>query len=150
MRKILLLVVLGTVFSLPLSAGDGLVSAPSKFSVGETMDRFEQAVQAAGMSVFARIDHAKGAAKADMQLAPTELIIFGNPKIGTKLMQSNQRIGIDLPLKALAWQDGQGKVWLDYLQPSDLLARFGIADQPDIQQKMTGALAKFAAAATGQ
>ena len=83
-----------------------------------------------------------------MELPPTELIIFGNPKIGTRLMQSNRLIGIDLPLKALVWQDENGVVWLGYSSPADLLGRYGIEELPELQNKMTGALGKFAAAAT--
>ena len=149
MRRLIILLTLFAVFTLPLQAGDGMVTVQSQHSVADTMDRFEKAVRAAGMGVFARIDHAKGAAKAGMQLAPTELIIFGNPKIGTQLMQSNQRIGLDLPLKALVWQDAKGMVWLGYTGPDHLLGRFDITDRAELQKKMTGALGKFAAAATG-
>mgnify|MGYP003573337281 CR=1 FL=1 len=148
MRRLIILMTLFAVFTLPLQASDGMVIVQSNHTVAETMDRFEKAVRGAGMGVFARIDHAKGAAKVDMQLAPTELIIFGSPKLGTQLMLSNQRIGLDLPLKALVWQDEKGMVWLGYTSPDYLLGRFGITDRAKAQQKMTGALGKFAAAAT--
>ena len=95
-------------------AVDGLTTLPSSHGPKETMNRFEADVKAKGMTVFARIDHAAGAAAAGLPLRPTELLIFGNAKGGTPLMQSNQTIGIDLPLKALVWQDGSGKTWLSY------------------------------------
>ena len=82
------------------------------------MDRLETEIRAQGITVFARIDHAAGAAEAGFTLRPTELLIFGNPRAGTPLMQSVQTIGIDLPLKTLVWQDASGKTWLSYNEPS--------------------------------
>jgi uncharacterized protein (DUF302 family) len=102
---------------------DGLVTIASEFSVKETLDRLEARLKAKNITVFARIDHAAGAASVAMQLRPTELLIFGNPKAGTPLMQSNQTIGLDLPLKILAWQDESGEVWLTYNDPSWLAQR---------------------------
>src|SRR6516164_546572 len=98
-------------------AADGLTTIPSSYGPKETMDRLEAEIKAKGMTVFARIDHAAGAAQAGLSLRPTEVLIFGNAKAGTPLMQSNQTIGIDLPLKALVWQDADGKVWLSYNEP---------------------------------
>src|SRR5258707_12096876 len=90
---------------------NGLVTIPSQFSASDTMQRLVAAITARGMTVFARIDHADGAAKVGMTLRPTELLIFGHPKGGTPLMLSRQTAGIDLPLKALAWQDdNRGKL----------------------------------------
>src|ERR1700680_3111968 len=102
---------------------DGLVTIASKFSVKEAIDRLEANLKAKDITVFARIDHAAGAASVAMPLRPTELLIFGNPKAGTPLMQSNQTMGIDLPLKILGWQDAGGKVWLTYNEPSWLARR---------------------------
>ena len=85
-------------------AADGLVTLPSSFGPKETMDRLEAAIKAKGMTVFARIDHAAGAAAAGLALRPTELLIFGNARAGTPLMQADQTIGIDLPLKALVYR----------------------------------------------
>ena len=94
---------LASIFLVAVVQGDdGLVKLKSAHSVPETLDRLERAVTAKGMAVFTRIDHAKGASRVDKQLRPTELLIFGNPKVGTLLMQSNQNAGLDLPLKALA------------------------------------------------
>jgi uncharacterized protein (DUF302 family) len=108
-------------------AADGLTTIPSSYGPKETMDRLEAEIKAKGMTVFARIDHAAGAAQAGLSLRPTEVLMFGNAKAGTPLMQSNQTIGIDLPLKALVWQDANGKVWLSYNEPSWLAQRHGLA-----------------------
>jgi uncharacterized protein (DUF302 family) len=101
---------------------DGLVTVACHHSVKEAIDRLEAALRAKGVTVFARVDHAAGAASVDLKLRPTEVLIFGNPKAGTPLMQANQTIGLDLPLKILAWEDAEGKVWLTYNDP-DWLAR---------------------------
>lgn len=95
-------------------AEEGLVTIASKYSVKETLDRLAAALAAKSITIFARIDHAEGARSVGMDLRPTELLIFGAPKAGTPLMQAKQTIGIDLPLKALAWEDADGKVWLGY------------------------------------
>ncbi|WP_158817855.1 DUF302 domain-containing protein [Methylocapsa sp. S129] len=105
---------------------EGLISIPSDFDPKETMDRLEAALRANGVTIFARIDHAAGAAKVGEDLRPTELLIFGNPKGGTPLMQAEQTIGIDLPLKALVWRDAAGKTWLSYNEPGWLAERHGL------------------------
>jgi uncharacterized protein (DUF302 family) len=107
-------------------AADGLTTLASSFRPKETMDRLEAGIKAKGMTVFARIDHAAGAAEAGLPLRPTELLIFGNAKAGTPLMQANQAIGIDLPLKALVYEDAAGKVWLSYNDPRWLAHRHGL------------------------
>ena len=99
-------------------AADGLITMRSSQGPTETMNRLEAALLAKGMTVFARIDHAAGAAAAGLALRPTELLIFGNAKVGTPLMQSIQTVGIDLPVKALTWQDEAGNTWLSYNDPS--------------------------------
>ncbi len=99
-------------------AADGLTTIPSSFAPKDTMDRLEAEIKARGMTVFARIDHAAGAAQVGLPLRPTELLIFGNAKGGTPLMQSDQAVGIDLPLKALVWEDANGKTWLSYNDPN--------------------------------
>jgi uncharacterized protein (DUF302 family) len=105
---------------------DGLVTIPSRYPVAETMLRLAAAVAARNMLVFARIDHADGAAKMGQRLRPTELLIFGHPKGGTPLMQDRQTVGIDLPLKALAWEDAEGKVWLTLNGASWVAERHGL------------------------
>ena len=129
-------------------AETGLVNVASTFGVQETADRFVAAAEKAGLKIFARIDHAAGAAKVGKSLRPTQLVIFGSPKVGTALMTSDQRAGIELPLKALAWQDAEGRVWLSYNSPEHLFGRFSITDREKVKQKVTGALAKLTAAAT--
>lgn len=105
---------------------DGLIACVSKFGPKETMDRFAAAVTRRGISIMARIDHAAAAAAVGMELRPTEVLIFGNPQAGTPLMQAVQTIGIDLPLKALVWQDEGGSTWLAYNDPQWLAHRHGV------------------------
>lgn len=112
-------------------ATEGLRTIPSSLGPKETMDRFETEVKAKGMVVFARLDHAGGAAAVGLTLRPTELLIFGNARGGTPLMQSNQTIGIDLPLKALVWEDASGKTWLSYNDPAWLARRHGLGAEAD-------------------
>ena len=111
------------------------------------MDRLAEAVTARGMSVMARIDHAGAAARVGLELRPTEVLIFGNPRAGTPLMQSAQTLGIDLPLRALVWQDEQGKVFLGYYDPQWLAARHGLADGPAVTA-ISAAMAAVAETAT--
>ena len=107
----------------------GLVTIRSQVSVSETIDRVVAGATSRGLIVFARIDHADGAAKAGMQLRPTELVIFGHPRGGTPLMIDRQTAGIDLPVKALAWEDAEGKVWLTYNDARWLADRHGLGPQ---------------------
>ncbi len=138
-------------FMLPIaSADDGLISIRSAHSVPVTLDRFGKVVRSKGMTVFARVDHSKGAAGVSLPLRPTVLLIFGNPKIGTLLMQSNQNAGIDLPLKVLAREDENGDVWLVYNDPVYIVSRHGISDRDQIVAKMRKAMQGFSAAATAK
>jgi uncharacterized protein (DUF302 family) len=107
-------------------AADGLVTVESHFGPKETLDRLEAEIKAKGLTVFARIDHAAGAAAVGMTLLPTAVLIFGNARGGTPLMQANQLIGLDLPLKVLVWQDVSGKTMLSYTDPGALAARFSL------------------------
>jgi uncharacterized protein (DUF302 family) len=128
----------------------GLVTVPSAYSVKDSIDRFELDVKSKGMTVFARIDHAAGAKEAGLALRPTELLIFGHAKAGTALMQSYQTIGIDLPLKVLAWEDAAGKVWLSYNEPGWLAARHGDPLQGgEAAKRMTAALVGAIGKASG-
>jgi len=151
MRKGLLVVVL-TILAMPLAyaADNGLITLKSPYSVDQTLDRFEQALKAKGMTVFTRIDHAKGAAGVDLKLRPTTVLIFGNPKIGTLLMQSQQTAGIDLPLKLLAWQDADGQVWIAYNDPGYIAARHDIKDRDPVIAKMRKAMGNFTAQAVAK
>jgi uncharacterized protein (DUF302 family) len=131
-------------------AADGLTTIRSANGPKDTMDRLEAEVKAKGMTVFARIDHAAGAADVGLSLRPTELLIFGNAKGGTPLMQSIQTIGIDLPLKALVWQDASGATWLSYNDPSWLAKRHGGGRELDATVgALTAAIDAVARAATG-
>lgn len=114
--------------SLMTSAAEGLISLQSPHSATATMAKLEVIVKEKGLEVFARIDHADGAEKIGESLRPTELLIFGNPKGGTPLMQCAQTVGIDLPLKALVWEDAAGQVWLSYNDPQYLADRHDAAD----------------------
>jgi uncharacterized protein (DUF302 family) len=107
-------------------AGTTLVTKPSKYSVPETIDRIERAIAAKGMQIFARIDHSGEAKKVGLAMRPTELLIFGNPKGGTALMVARPTAAIDLPMKALAWEDPDGKVWLTYNSPEFLQERHDV------------------------
>jgi uncharacterized protein (DUF302 family) len=131
-------------------AVDGLTTIRSSHGPKDTMNRLEAAVKAKGLTVFARIDHAAGAAEAGLPLRPTELLIFGNAKGGTPLMQLAQTIGIDLPLKALVWQDASSSTWLSYNDPGWLAKRHRLGHEVDAAVSAIAAaldaLAKAAAA----
>ena len=129
------------------SAGSGLVSVKSPHSVNETADRLERILQAKGMTVFNRIDHSAGARSVGIDLRPTQLLVFGNPKVGAPLMQCGQSMAIDLPQKALIWEDEAGTVWLTYNDPQTLAARHGIEGCKEVLAKVQAALGNFAAAA---
>lgn len=109
-----------------LAAGGTVVTKPSKYSVHETINRIENAVTEKGMKIFARIDHGGEAKKVGLAMRPTELLIFGNPKGGTALMVAKPTAAIDLPMKALAWEDEDGKVWLTYNSPELLRERHAL------------------------
>ena len=112
------------------NAADGLVSLKSPYSAVVTMDRLEALVKQKGLNVFARIDHAEGAAKIGKTLRPTQLLIFGNAQGGTPLMECAQSVGIDLPLKALTWEDQSGQAWISYNDPEYLAKRHEASDCP--------------------
>lgn len=127
----------------------GLVQVDSPHAVSDTMDRLEAAVKERGFRVFARIDHAAGAASVDMTLRPTQLLIFGNPQGGTPLMQNAQTMGIDLPLKALVYEDAQGQVRVAFNDPAFLADRHDMANAAQIAERMGGLLNALGKAATG-
>ena len=119
---------------------EGLTTIPSSLGPKETMDRLVAEIRAKGMNVFARIDHAAGAAEGGLKLRPTELILFGNALGGTPLMQSVQTVGIDLPLKVLVWEDAAGKTWLSYNEPRWIAQRHGVTSTEQVVSKMTDML----------
>jgi uncharacterized protein (DUF302 family) len=149
LAKILALSAVICLWGVQAMAADGLITMRSSYGPKDTMNRLEAEVKAKGMTVFARIDHAAGAAAVGLSLQPTEVLIFGNAKGGTPLMQSAQTIGIDLPLKALVWQDEAGSTWLSYNDPGWLAKRHGLRHEAEATvTAMTAALAAIARAAT--
>jgi len=130
-------------------AVDGMTTIASSLGPKETTDRLEAEIKAKGLTVFARIDHAVGAAQVGLPLRPTELLIFGNARGGTPLMQASQTAGIDLPLKCLVWQDEAGKTWLSYNEPGWIAHRHGLGATADAAVKaMTAMLGAVTEAAT--
>jgi uncharacterized protein (DUF302 family) len=129
------------------NANEGMISVKSPHSVKETITRLEDMAKQRGLNIFARIDHAAGAAKINKTLRPTELLIFGNPQGGTPLMECAQTMGIDLPLKALAWEDDKGVVWLGYNDPAYLAKRHAAPHCPAVSN-VGKALAGLVDAAT--
>lgn len=130
--------------------GSGIVKLSSAYDVATTADRLVNRLKAQDMKVFARIDHAQGAARVKQSLRPTELIIFGNPKVGTPLMQCAQTAALDLPQKALIWRDDAGDVWLAYNDPRYLARRHELQGCDAVLSKIAGALDRFARFATSQ
>ena len=127
---------------------NGLVTLPSEYPVAETIDRLAALATGRGLHIFARVDHADGAAKAGMVLRPTQLLIFGNPTGGTPLIQDRQAAGIDLPVKALAWEDAEGRVWLAYNDAAWIAQRHGLgADSKKAVEAMAAGLAALTKAA---
>jgi len=147
--KVFILIAAICLWEVQAMAADGLITLRSSYGPKETMNKLETEVKAKGLTVFARIDHAAGAAEVGLPLPPSELLIFGNAKGGTPLMQSVQTIGIDLPLKALVWQDASGTTWLSYNDPNWLAKRHGLGHEADAPVKaISAALDAMAKAAT--
>jgi uncharacterized protein (DUF302 family) len=111
-----------------MNTGEGIISNASKYSAPETLDRVDALLQSKGIKIFVRVDHSGEAEKVGLKMPPTQLLIFGNPKGGTSMMLAAPTAAIDLPLKALAWQDSGGKVWLSYNDPEYIKKRFGLTD----------------------
>ena len=125
------------------------VAAAGELVVKETIEALAAALEKKGIKIVARVDHAAGARAAGLELAPSELLIFGNPKLGTPLMQSNATIGLDLPMKVLAWQTADGKVMIGYTAPDALAGRHAITDRAEVLATMTKALDGLTNAAAG-
>ena len=148
MKKKLLLTVLLTGFQTLAFAANGLITIESDFSVKQTTDNLVNVLENKGMTVFAVIDHQQGALKVEKHLRPTTVVIFGNPKIGTPLMNCAQTFAIDLPQKSLIWQGEDGQVRYAYNNPQYLANRHHLDGCDKVLAKVKGALAKFAKAAT--
>lgn len=144
----LIISILGLLVCNGIAADNGLVNVKSNHDVTTTADNLESALTSKGMTVFTRIDHAKGASSVDLEIRPTEVVIFGNPKVGTPLMQCQQTVAIDLPQKALIYKDDQGQTWLTYNDPAYLNQRHNLEQCSEVLDKVSAALANFARAAT--
>ncbi|MCP4470218.1 MAG: DUF302 domain-containing protein [Gammaproteobacteria bacterium] len=143
MHQIITGILLAFLVATSVTAGEGILSVKSAHSVSDTADRLEAILGAKGMSVFARVDHAAGAQKAGKSLPPTQLLIFGNPKVGTPLMLCSPSIAIDLPQKALIWQDADGVTWISYNDPQFLKLRHNTQGCDAVLQKVSMALGNF-------
>lgn len=150
MRNPILALISAAIFLLPVhvNATEGMIKVKSAHRVEATADKLTNVVTGQGLNVFARINHSQGAEEAGMELPPTELIIFGNPKAGTPLMQCARSTAIDLPQKALIWEDEEGQVWLGYNDPQYLKERHGIEGCDKALENISKALEKFAGMAT--
>ena len=132
-------VVLLWIASTSTYATEAYIIKKSSYSVDETLNRLEVVLKKKGITIFARVNHTAGADRVGLKMQPTQLLIFGNPKMGTPLMNENRLMGLDLPMKALAWKDEASQVWLGYLNPAELQSRHGIKNQAIIN-KMKKAL----------
>ena len=148
MGKINLTLLFVFLIASPVMAVDGMINVPSAFNVGETADRMENVLNKKGMTIFTRIKHSEAAAKVGIELRETELIIFGNPKVGSPLMKCQQSVGIDLPQKALIWEDESAKVWISYNDPRYLEKRHDISGCEKVISKIEKALAGITKAAS--
>ncbi len=133
--------------SAPARGTEGIILVPSALDVKSTMDKLQKALTEKGITVFARVDHAAGAKSIGQTIRPMELIVFGNPKLGTPLIQKNPEIGLDLPLKALVYQGENGTTYIAYTDPAFLAKRYGIAGAESTVTQIAEALKGFAAAA---
>lgn len=134
--------------AIPVAAADGMVNVSSTFTVEETADRMERILKEKGMTIFNRIKHSEGARKVGISLRATELIIFGNPKVGSPLMRCQQSVAIDLPQKALIWEDDKAKVWISYNDPKYLERRHDISGCEEVISKIQQALGGITKAAS--
>jgi len=150
MKKFLLAIFIMASISTLSIAGDGMITLKSTHSVKDTGDRLVKMLKKKGMTVFIRIDHAAGAKKVGKKLRPTEVIIFGNPKAGTPVMQCSQKAAIDFPQKALIMEDAKGQVTLSYNDPKYIAKRHNIKGCDKVLTKISGILHKFAKGATAQ
>ncbi len=136
--------------ALAADSATGTIKMASAHDAATTLDRLEAIFKTKGITVFARVDHAAGAKKIGEDMAPTQLLLFGNPKLGTPLMKVNREAGFDLPLKALAWTDDDGKTWLAVTDPAALKTRYGLDAAAAVIEKMTGAVTAMSKKATSK
>lgn len=143
----LLIVVLASLLTVAPALAQDMAVRPSKYPVAETIDRLVKVLGEKGITPAARIDHAAGATAAGLTMKPTQVLLFGNPKLGTPLMLANPQAAIDLPMRVVAWEDKDGKVWVGYVKPETLKTRHGLAGVDEPLKMMAGALDAFTKAA---
>ena len=147
MKKLLMVISIILIFAMQTWAADGMISVQSDFTVKETTDRLESILREKGMNIFNRIKHSKSAGNVGIELRETELLIFGNPNVGSPLMKCQQSVAIDLPQKALVWEDHKSKVWISYNDPTYLEKRHGISGCGELISKIKKALSGITKAA---
>jgi len=148
MKNLIIIVISTLFFASPLIAAEGVINVPSAFKVEETANRMKSILQKKGMTLFNQIQHSDGAAKAGIDLRDTVLLIFGNPKVGSPLMQCQQSVAIDLPQKALIWEDEKAQVWISYNDPRYIQKRHNIPGCEEVISKIEKALAGITKAAS--
>ncbi len=144
-------IILGSALCMAAAAAsaDDIMKVEATGTVPETMDKLVSAVEGAGATVFARVDHAAGAESVEMELKPAQVLIFGNPKLGTPVMQEDPLAGLYLPMKVLVYEDAEGKVWLAYDEPEEMFDELSVDDDSETIKAMAGALGKLTGAAAG-
>ena len=150
MKKTVFIALALFTIAIPAAAADGVITIPSVFTVSETVDRLQSILGEKGMTIFNRIKHSESASKVGIELRKTELIIFGNPKVGSPLMKCQQSVAIDLPQKALIWEDDKAQVWLSYNDPRYLAVRHNISGCEEVVEKIEKALASIANSASSE
>lgn len=156
MKKELLVIVFTALFTSVFATGamaedvEGLVKMKSEHSVAETLNRLEKILKSKGITVALRWNHGAKAKQVGIEMRETQLLVFGNPKLGSNFMTAEQTAGIDLPMKALAWKDASGQVWLAYNDPAYIAKRHHITDREEVVKKMSNALAAMTAKAAGK
>jgi uncharacterized protein (DUF302 family) len=150
MKNLFLASLLILSIAIPVEAADGLVNVESAYTVKETADRLESILKEKGMTVFNRINHSEGAGNVGIELRDTVLIIFGNPKVGSPLMKCRQSVAIDLPQKALIWEDDSDQVWISYNDPKYLVKRHNITGCEQVISKIEMALAGIVKSASSK
>lgn len=147
MKYFILTMLMFMITILSSCSADTMIDVKSSFGVQETGDRLERVLEEKGMTLFNRVKHSEAAEEVDVELRDTELIIFGNPNVGSPLMKCRQRVAIDLPQKALIWTDSSGETWISYNDPRYLEKRHDISNCEDVISTIETALAGIAEAA---
>ena len=153
MKKLFIVIALTGLFATGAAMAqdvDGLVKMKSKYSVSKTLDRLESILKKKGIGIATRWKHSAKAKAVNIPMRDTELLVFGNPKLGSHLMTAEQTVAIDLPMKAIAWKDADGQVWIGYNDPAYIAKRHHVTDRDEVVKKMSNALAAMTAKAAGK